>query len=292
MRRTSERYSLSSSRARAGGVMHAGVTTSSVGSSRKRGLCRNSAIGRPAAAANSSSSQSSCAFSRARPEPNSCALTPTKRQPPASNAQRSVPKDLSHRARRSASMIWLGSWPGGSSPTSWLPGSAMTGGRRLFNALAAKAISASLSGPLIARSPLTITTSALAALANARAAHQFSQKNPCVGDRWMSERTTIRAMLALTLCDYIRAPRQQKCEPYLVWVRSGNALTGRSIPAYPSATDPSRQWAGTVAQCTEAGIILDERSIQRLTATGQHSLGVSGLARWREDQLPSPRNEN
>src|SRR6516162_9256339 len=90
----------------------------------------------------------------------------------------------------------------------------MRGGRRLFSACAAKAISASLSGPLIARSPLTITTSALAALANSRATRQFSQKNPCVGDRWMSERTTIRAMLALTLCKHARTPRQQKCEPY------------------------------------------------------------------------------
>jgi CO/xanthine dehydrogenase Mo-binding subunit len=49
---------------------------------------------------------------------------------------------------------------------------------------------------LIARSPLTITASAFAASADCRATHQFSQKKPCVGERWMSDRTTMRAMLA------------------------------------------------------------------------------------------------
>src|SRR5262249_23964194 len=110
----------------------------------------------------------------------------------------------------------------------------MTGARRLINALAAKAISASLSAPLIVRSPLTITASALAALANARAVHQFSQKNPCVGDRWMSERTTIRAMLALTLCGHIRTPTQQKCETYR-WVDAMHCASTGSFAMRPPA---------------------------------------------------------
>jgi hypothetical protein len=37
---------------------------------------------------------------------------------------------------------------------------------------------------------------AFAASANSRATHQFSQKIPCVGERWMSDKTTMRAMLS------------------------------------------------------------------------------------------------
>jgi hypothetical protein len=43
---------------------------------------------------------------------------------------------------------------------------------------------------------ITITVSTLAASANSRSTHQFSQKKPCVGERWMSDRTTMRVMLA------------------------------------------------------------------------------------------------
>lgn len=55
------------------------------------------------------SSHWSCSCSRAKPEPKSCALTPSRRQPPASKAHRSTAKELSHLASRSASMIWSGS---------------------------------------------------------------------------------------------------------------------------------------------------------------------------------------
>src|SRR5262245_39841281 len=92
-------------------------------------------------------------------------------------------------------MIWLGSWPGGSSPTSWLPGRGKTWPCRWLSAEAAKAISASLSGPLIARSPFTTIASALILLARSRAMHQLPQKKPCVGERCMSDRTTMRAIL-------------------------------------------------------------------------------------------------
>ena len=41
---------------------------------------------------------------------------------------------------------------------------------------------------------MTITASAAALLAKSRAIHQFSQKNPCVGERWMSDRMMMRPM--------------------------------------------------------------------------------------------------
>ena len=43
-----------------------------------------------------------------------------------------------------------------------------------------------------------MTASAFAAFAKSRATHQFSQKNPCLGERWMSERTTTSVMTVFT----------------------------------------------------------------------------------------------
>src|SRR5580658_2176949 len=84
--------------------------------------------------------------------------------------------------------------------------------RRPRSAAPANAISASLSGPFVQRSPVTITSSGGSAFRASRVMRQLFQKNPWVGDKCKSDSRITRAMRCLSCKTEVVRPQIHEIE--------------------------------------------------------------------------------